>query len=430
MPTLPRTLFLLIDCNNFYASCERLFRPDLANKPVMVLSNNDGCVIARSQEVKKLGIKMGEAVFKLKREIRRHRINVFSSNFPLYGDISSRVMRVVASVTGTDIEQYSIDECFVKLSPNQAPNALAIAREIRSRVLQWVGVPVSVGVATTRTLAKLANHGAKKLPSGVFSLLRPEEELDSIFMRIPVEEVWGIGRQKLAMLNRFAITTVYDLKHADPQWVQKRLTVTGWRTQQELRGISCIDDDQIRPATRKTLVCSRSFGEKISDVTLLKQAVASFSARAAERMRREKLVSSAMLVFMHTSYFHEPFVSDSRQIVFRSPTSDTAEFIRAATASVEVMFQSGVPYGKAGVILFDLFERGKVQGSLLTMADEAHVARRNALMLSLDAANLRYGRGTVKFGAEGLGKGVWALKQDHKSPSYTTCWDELAVAKC
>ena len=269
MPTLPRTLFLLIDCNNFYASCERLFRPDLANKPVMVLSNNDGCVIARSQEVKKLGIKMGEAVFKLKREIRRHRINVFSSNFPLYGDISSRVMRVVASVTGTDIEQYSIDECFVKLSPNQAPNALAIAREIRSRVLQWVGVPVSVGVATTRTLAKLANHGAKKLPSGVFSLLRPEEELDSIFMRIPVEEVWGIGRQKLAMLNRFAITTVYDLKHADPQWVQKRLTVTGWRTQQELRGISCIEDDQIRPATRKTLVCSRSFGEKITDPALL-----------------------------------------------------------------------------------------------------------------------------------------------------------------
>ena len=372
---------------------------------------------------------MGEAVFKLKNEIRRHRIHVFSSNFPLYGDISGRVMRIVASVAGKDVEQYSIDECFVKLPPEQAPNAPDIAREIRARVLQWTGVPVSVGIAATRTMAKLANHGAKKLPSGVFSLMRPEGQIDYMFRRIPVEEVWGIGRQKQALLNRFAIQTVYDLKYADEAWVKKRLTITGWRTQKELRGLSCIEDDQVCPVTRKSLVCSRSFGEKIKDKDLLVQAAASFSARAAERLRREKLVASAMMVFIQTSYFHEPFESAARHVTFSAPTSDTEAFIKAAIASVESMFKHGIPYGKAGVMLVDLCKRGQVQGNLLMMANEEHDARRNALMESLDAANRRYGRGTVKFAIEGMGKGVWALKQDHKSPSYTTEWDEIAVAK-
>ncbi len=430
MPAKLANVFLLIDCNNFYVSCERVFRPDLAEKPVIVLSNNDGCVIARSPEVKALGIRMGEAVFKLKNEIRRHRIRVFSSNFPLYGDISNRVMRIVSSVAGMDVEQYSIDECFVKLSPKQAPNAPVIAREIRARVLQWTGVPVSVGIASTRTLAKLANHGAKKLPSGVFSLMRPEEQLDDMFKRISVEEIWGIGRQKQALLNRYAILTVYDLKYAREDWVRKHLTVTGWRTQQELRGYSCIEDEQVCPSERKSLVCSRSFGEKIKDLALLRQAAASFSARAAERMRREKLVASAMMVFIQTSYFHEPFESAARHIVFSSPTSDTEVFIKAALASVEDMFRPVIPYGKAGIMLFDLCRRSKVQGNLLLMGNEEYEARRSALMDSLDAANQRYGRGTVKFAIEGAGKGVWALKQDHKSPSYTTDWDELAAAKC
>jgi DNA polymerase V len=355
---------------------------------------------------------------------------VFSSNFALYGDISNRVMRIVSSVAGIDVEQYSIDECFVKLPPQQVPNAINIAREIRARVLRWTGVPVSVGIAATRTLAKLANHGAKKLPSGVFSLLRPEARLDDIFRRISVEEVWGIGRQKLALLNRFAILTVYDLKHADEAWVKKRLTVTGWRTQQELRGLSCIEDNQICPVMRKSLVCSRSFGEKISDIALLRQALASFCARAAERLRRERLAASAMMVFIQTSFFHEPFESASRLMSFSVPASDTAVFIKAALAGVDSMFRPGVPYGKAGVMLFDLLERGRVQGSLLMMAHAEREARRDALMASLDAANRRYGRGTVKFAIEGLGKGVWALKQDHKSPAYTTEWDELAVVKC
>ncbi len=430
MPARLVNVFLLVDCNNFYVSCERVFRPDLADKPVLVLSNNDGCVIARSPEVKALGIKMGEAAFKLKSEIRRHRIHVFSSNFALYGDISGRVMRIVSSVAGREAEQYSIDECFVKLPPQQAPDALGMAREIRARVLQWTGVPVSVGIAATRTLAKLANHGAKKLPSGVFSLMRPESQLDDIFRRISVEEVWGIGRQKLALLDRYAIRTVHDLKHADEAWVKKRLSITGWRTQQELRGLSCIEDGLVCPAARKSLVCSRSFGEKIKDPALLRQAVASFCSRAAERLRREKLAASAMMVFIQTSFFHEPFESASRLMSFSVPASDTAVFIKAALAGVDSMFRPGVPYGKAGVMLFDLLERGRVQGSLLMMAHAEQEARRDALMASLDAANRRYGRGTVKFAIEGLGKGVWALKQDHKSPAYTTEWDELAVVKC
>ena len=424
------SIHLLIDCNNFYASCERVFRPDLAGRPVIVLSNNDGCVIARSSEAKALGIRMGEPAFTLKREIRKYGITVFSSNFALYGDISSRVMRTIAAVAGVDVEQYSIDECFVKLPPGQAHNAMDIAREMRSRVLQWVGVPVSVGIARTRTLAKLASHGAKKLPSGVFSLLRPEEELDAIFRRIPVEEVWGVGRRTAALLSRFAIRTVYDLKYADESWVKKRLTVTGWRTQAELRGHPCIEDGMLHPPVRKTLVCTRSFGEKITDKALLRQAAASFSARAAERLRAEGLKACAMSVFIQTSYFRQPFVSDSRQVVFACPTSDTSEFIRAAESAVEAMFRAGVPYGKAGVMLFDICEAASMQGSLLSMASEEQIARRNHLMASLDAVNRRYGRGTVAFGAEGLGRGAWALRQEHKSPAYTTSWKEIAEAKC
>ncbi len=430
IPEKPIHVYLLVDCNNFYVSCERVFRPDLADKPVMVLSNNDGCVIARSPEVKKLGIPMGEAVFKLKREIRRHGIHVFSSNFPLYGDMSGRVMRITAAVAGCEVEQYSIDECFVELPPCQAANAADIAAQIRSRVLQWAGVPVSVGIAATRTMAKLANHVAKKLPSGVYSLLRPAEQIDELYRRIPVEEVWGVGRRRQALLARFGIRSAYDLKYADEKWVEKRLSVTGWRTQQELRGMPCIDSGLIAPSERRTLVCSRSFGEKISDPALLRQAAASFCARAAERLRREKLYASAAMVFMQTSFFHEPFISDSREVGFPSPTCDTAEFIRAALACVDGMFRPGVPYGKAGVMLFDLCSRSGTQGSLLALGAEEQAARRMALMASLDRANLLYGRGTVKFGAEGLGRGVWALKQDHKSPSYTTCWEELAAARC
>lgn len=423
------SIHLLIDCNNFYASCERVFRPDLAGRPVIVLSNNDGCVIARSSEAKALGIRMGEPAFKLRREIRQYGITVFSSNFALYGDISSRVMRTIAAVAGVDIDQYSIDECFVALPWDQASNAMDIAREIRARVLRWVGVPVSVGIARTRTLAKLANHGAKKLPSGVFSLLRPERELDAMFRRIPVEEVWGVGRRTAALLSRFAIRTVYDLKHADESWVKKRLTVTGWRTQAELRGCPCIEDGMLHPV-RKTLVCSRSFGEKITDKALLRQAAASFSARAAERLRAEGLKACAMRVFIQTSYFRQPFVSDARQLMFACPTSDTSEFIHAAETAVESMFRAGVPYGKAGVMLFELCEGSRMQGSLLAIDAEERLARRNHLMASLDAVNRRYGRGTVKFGAEGLGRGAWTLRQEHKSPAYTTSWKEIAGAKC
>ena len=227
--TRSKPLFLLIDCNNFYVSCERLFRPDLEGRPVVVLSNNDGCIVSRSAEAKALGIGMGEPAFKARPLLERHRVEVFSSNYELYGDISRRVMDVVGTVV-PDVEQYSIDECFVRLAPALGPQALDIAREIRARVLRWTGITVSVGIASTRTLAKLANHIAKKGSSGVFWLNGTEARQDELFRRLPVSEVWGIGRRRLPLLERFAIRSVYDLKKADDRWVRDRLTVAGWRT--------------------------------------------------------------------------------------------------------------------------------------------------------------------------------------------------------
>ena len=243
--TSSKPIFLLIDCNNFYVACERLFRPDLKDKPVVVLSNNDGCIVSRSQEVKALGIPMGEPEFKARPLIEKHGIEVFSSNYALYGDISNRVMLTIASVVD-EVEQYSIDECFVRLAPAHIPNALEIAKIIRERVLRWTGITVSVGIAQTKTLAKLANHIAKKNILGIFYLNGTDEKHDALFRRIPVSEVWGVGSRTLPKLERFAIKTVYDLKHADDSWVRSRLTVTGWRTVLELRGIPSIDEDMER----------------------------------------------------------------------------------------------------------------------------------------------------------------------------------------
>ncbi len=425
--TSSKPLFLLIDCNNFYVSCERLFRPDLVGKPVVVLSNNDGCIVSRSQEAKALGIAMGEPEFKARPLLRKHGVTVFSSNYELYGDLSERVMTTVASVVG-EVEQYSIDECFVRLAPALVPNALAVAQEIRARVLQWTGITVSVGIAATRTLAKLANHIAKK-GNGVFWLNGSDEKHDALFRRIPVSEVWGIGRRRLPLLERFAIRTVYDLKHADDRWVRSRLTVSGWRVVLELRGIPSIDEDG-RPTPRRTLVSSRSFGERIFELEQLRQAVATFCARAGERLRREGLAAGGIAVHIRTARQHAPFVSDTAQHSFRTLTSDSAAFIWAALAGLEAIYKPDTPYAKAGIMLFDLSSRRGRQFSLLSLDSAEHDKRREALMTSLDRINAHVGRGAVRWGAQGPEHAPWHMQQEHLSPKMTTDWNELARAMC
>lgn len=423
-----KPLFLLIDCNNFYVSCERLFRPDLEGRPVVVLSNNDGCIVSRSQEAKALGIVMGEPEFKARPLLKKHGVQVFSSNYALYGDLSERVMSTIASVV-EGVEQYSIDECFVRLAPAHIPNALSIAQEIRARVRSWTGITVSVGIAATRTLAKLANHIAKKGTSGIFWLNGTEAQHDALFRRIPVSEVWGIGRRRMPLLERFAVRTVYDLKHADDSWVRSRLTVTGWRTVLELRGIPCIEEDGA-PTPRRTMVSSRSFGTRITEKEHLRQALSSFAARAGERLRREKLTAGGIEVHIRTSRQHVPFVGGSIQRVFVTPTSDSAVFIRAAVEGLEELFKPDTPYAKAGIMLFDLSSRQGRQGSLLLLDRAEEDSRRAALMNSLDRINARMGRQTVRWAAEGPDSAPWHMAQEHLSPRMTTHWSELAAALC
>ena len=421
-----KSLFLLIDCNNFYVSCERLFRPDLIGKPVVVLSNNDGCIVSRSPEAKALGIPMGAPEFQVRSLIKKYDIEVFSSNYELYGDMSHRVMQAVSSLVD-GLEQYSIDECFVRLAPAHIPHALDIAQNIRRRVQKWTGITVSIGVAQTKTLAKLANHIAKKNTSGFLN--GTEAQHDNLFKKIPVSEVWGIGRHTLPKLDRFAIHTVYDLKKADDTWVKSRLTITGLRTVMELRGIPCIDEDNA-PVPRRTLVSSRSFGSKIFDIESLQQAVSSFASRAAEKLRHEKLLAGGIAVHIRTSRQHMPFVNETVHQTFLSPTNDTETFIKAAISAVKVMYKAKTPYAKAGIMLFDLVSETNVQGSLLTLGTQVEDKKRIALMKSLDKINAVHGRRTIHYAAEGLGEQNWHMKQKNRSPRLTTDWTELATAQC
>lgn len=426
--TSSRSLFALIDCNNFFASCERIFRPDLEGKPVVVLSNNDGCIVARSREARALGIPMGEPEFRIRAFLRKHHVAVFSSNYELYGDMSHRVMQTIAGIV-PHVEQYSIDECFIRLDGASAAHALEIAREIRERVRKWTGITVSVGIGRTRTLAKLASHIAKKIRFGLFFFNGTPEQHDGVFRRIPVQEVWGIGRRVVRRLERRGIRTVYDLKEADDVWIRRELTVTGWQTVLELRGIPCIGED-FRPTIRHTLVSSRSFGGRVTSPDDLKEAVASHAARAGVRLRKEGLVAGGLAVHIRTSRRHTPLVDDTARTLFPFPTDDTSVFIRKAENCVDSLFRAGVPYAKAGIMLFDLTPRNRLQGNLLAMHREKEDARRRALMATIDGINRRQGRQTLRFAAEGPLKAAWHMQRKRQSARVTTNWDEIAVALC
>ena len=399
----------LIDCNAFYVSCERLFNPKIRKKPVVVLSNNDGCIISRSNEAKVLGIKMGEPYFKEKDIIVKNNVQVFSSNYSLYGDISRRVMRTLKRFN-SDIEIYSIDEAFLDLSNFPDNEVENVGHEIRNIVLKWTGIPTSIGIAKTKTLSKVANHIAKKKQSGVTSFIGIEN-IDSILEKVEINDVWGVGKQLTKFYHKSGIYNAKQLKNVSNTWIKKSSNVLSSRTAMELRGIPCIDLEATS-SKRKSCVVSRSFGQRVENFQELKEAIASYSLNASEKIRSESLVTKSITVFIRTSPFQSRFgyYSNSKTIDFPIATNNSIEMVKAAISSLETIFKNGYRYQKAGVMLSRLSD--SVGGKNLFSSEKDK--KINSLMKSIDNTNHRYGRSTLSLASAGVHK-RWNTRRQHYS---------------
>ena len=399
----------LIDCNSFYISCERLFNPKIRKKPVVVLSNNDGCIISRSNEAKALGIKMGEPYFKEKDIIVKNNVQVFSSNYSLYGDISRRVMRTLKRFN-SDIEIYSIDEAFLDLSNFPDNEVENVGHEIRNIVLKWTGIPTSIGIAKTKTLSKVANHIAKKKQSGVTSFIGIEN-IDSILEKVEINDVWGVGKQLTKFYHKSGIYNAKQLKNVSNTWIKKSSNVLSSRTAMELRGIPCIDLEATS-SKRKSCVVSRSFGQRVENFQELKEAIASYSLNASEKIRSESLVTKSITVFIRTSPFQSRFgyYSNSKTIDFPIATNNSIEIVKAAISSLETIFKNGYRYQKAGVMLSRLSD--SVGGKNLFSSEKDK--KINSLMKSIDNTNHRYGRSTLSLASAGVHK-RWNTRRQHYS---------------
>jgi DNA polymerase V len=422
--------FALVDANNFYASCEKAFRPDLAHSPVVVLSNNDGCVVSRSPEAKQAGIQMGTPWFKIKGGAKRRGIHAFSSNYALYGDMSQRIMSVLQDLSPS-VEVYSIDEAFMRIErvAHQYGGTLAMGHLVRARIAQWVGLPVCFGAGPTKTLAKLANYLAKKNPvfGGVcdlFSLSR--EEREGWMRQIPVSEVWGIGRKLEKRLAECGIHTALDLRNTKPAAVRSLFGVVPARTAAELRGIPCLELEEI-PPPKQQIMASRSFGKPVPSLGELREAVACFAAGVAEKLRAQKSLAAAVHVFIYTDRFREdlPQYSGNQTLPLAHPSDDTRALTAAALKGLEAIYRSGYGYKKAGVMLGLITPKESIQGALF--GDGAHDGRSSRLMRAMDEINHAFGRGTLKLGVAGT-QHRWAGRSGSLSPRYTTRWDELPVA--
>jgi len=416
-----KDIFALVDCNNFYVSCERIFEPSLEGRPVVVLSNNDGCVVSRSNEAKKLGIGMGVAFFKIKDLAEKHGLVALSSNYTLYADMSRRVMETLCNFT-PEIEIYSIDEAFLNLS-GFGDNLTGYGRKIRQTVKQWTGMPVSIGIAETKTLAKIANRFAKRSAEadGVFELTE-QSRIDEALAQTGVEHIWGIGIRTCIKLKREGIETALALRGVDIEWMRRRFGVTGVRTVYELRGICCYELEE-QPPAKKGITVSRMFGRKVETVEELKEAIANYASRAGEKLRDEGLAAGAMIVYVTTSRFVNPRKRyfNSRGVNFPTATNCTPELIEYATAAIKRLYKKGFLYAKAGLILGDLVPEGKVQGNLFDRADRQKSRR---LMRAIDAVNLKLPDSRLIWAAEGIDQ-AWRTKFAKRSKRYTTQWDEL-----
>lgn len=420
-------VFCMVDCNNFYVSCERVFNPTLQHVPVVVLSNNDGCVIARSNEAKALGISMGEPAFLREQFFRKHGVRVFSSNYALYGDMSRRVMQTLAQFCPS-MEIYSIDETFLAFEHAKPGELTALGRQMRATVRQWTGIPVSIGLAPTKTLAKIANRFAKKHPQfeGVLDLTAmTPAEVEALLDRVEVADIWGVGRKHSRMLKSFGIHTALQLRDAPADWVRKRMTVTGLHTLLELRGRPCIELEEA-PPDKKAICASRSFGKAVTTLPELREAVAAYVSRVAEKLRAQQSRAGRLQVYILTNPHKDvPQYSNAMQAALPQPTSHTPELIAAALGLLERLYRPGYVYKKAGVMATQIEPETPRQLSLLDPPAEVD-ARRKALMTVLDRANAKWGRGTLSYAAAGLDR-PWKMRQASKSPQYTTCWGDLPV---
>lgn len=419
--------FALVDCNNFYAACERAFRPDLRGVPIVVLSNNDGCIISRSAEAKALGVPMGEPYFKCKALLVRNGVEVFSSNYALYGDMSARVMRVLARFSPS-LEIYSIDEAFADLS-GVPGGAGQFARRLRTTVLRWTGIPVSIGIGASKTLAKVANRFAKRYARcrGVFNLdesPRPDLVLD----RVDVGDIWGIGRKHAKRLRAAGVNTARQFRDMDRDWVKRKMAVTGLQTLLELRGIPCFGLGNA-PTSKKNILSSRSFGRPVKTLDELKEATACYAARAAEKLRRQKSTASGIMVFARTNRFvpGQPQYSGSEYVPVHPATMHTPTLVKAAFRALDRVWRDGYSYQKCGVMLTGLEPAGGRWLSLLELPPN-HRPDHVPLMRAVDDINTRWGRDTVLFAASGIER-PWRMRRAMRSPRYTTAWPELPIVR-
>ena len=412
----------LIDVNNFYVSCERVFNPKLENKPVVVLSNNDGCAISRSNEAKELGIKMGTPWFKFKEFAKQENVTALSSNYTLYLDMSHRVMTLLSKFS-PDQEIYSVDESFLDLGSFKSKDLIKYGQQIKTRIKQWTGLPVSIGIGSTKTLSKLANHIAKKNPSfkGVCNLnVMDEDTLETWMSHFPVSDVWGVGRSLAPKLNQLGIISVLDLKHADPDYIRQQFSIVLEKTVRELNSVMCIELKDVEEPNKEIIV-SRSFGRRVRDKQELIEAVTSYTTRAAERMRKQESVATSLYIYIRTSpHDDKKQYANGVNIPLFQPSDDTMVLTNAALLGLDYIYREGFDYQKAGITLCNLTSKHKMQGNLFSDTIS------NSRMRVMDTINQRW-KGKLKLGSEGITK-EWEMKAQFKSRSYTTNWNQLIIA--
>ncbi len=424
--------FALADCNNFFVSCERVFDPTLNGKPVVILSSNDACVIARSNEAKKIGIKMGQAAWECREIFKQHKVIVYSSNFTLYGDLSKRVMQVLTHYA-TDIEIYSIDEAFFFMPPsaptlpiiNDALYYTRYAYFIRQQVKKQIGIPISIGIGPTKTLAKIANGIAKKSPDGVFDITN-HPQLNDILKSIAVGDIWGIGYRYSKKLCARGITTAYDFKNCDERWVRKNFTINGLRTLLELRGVECLELEQTDP--KQSITVSRLFGRNVTDLVELKEGIAAHTITAGEKLRKQNMCAQQVIIFTCFVTYHDNTRQyDSCQFQLPIATSYTPTLLWAATVCVEKLFKKGCIYKKVGIILDDFVPADAIQMNGFSQFPKNR-EKQIRLMKTIDTINSKLGKNKVSYAVAGTDQ-TWRNKQEKKTPAYTTNWHEILTIK-
>ena len=413
-------MIALADCNNFYVSCERVFNPKLKNKPVLVLSNNDGCIIARSNEAKRLGFKMGEPAFKKREHIKNNNVNIYSTNFSLYGDMSNRVMSILADEL-QQIEIYSIDEAFLKLNGVEKKEAYAL--KIKQKIHKYTGIPISIGIGKTKTLAKIANMVAKQTKKGVY-YIKSNAQIEKILKKTNVSKIWGIGKNRTQQLYSFNIYTAEQFRKKESSWIKKKMSTTMLKTKEELNGRQRFTL-QSRPDKKKNICTSRTFYKEIKSINDLEKQIATYAMNCAKKLRKQKSSARAITVFIQTNRFKKQQMNFSKSLFFETPTSDSLEIVKNAIELLLTIYDSNFQYKRAGIIVSKIIPTEKNQINIFDPIDRR---KRKKLMIAIDKINEKIGKNKIKIGTQGRSNS-WKMKQQNLSPCYTTRWSDIIEAR-